>query len=63
MKPATNTDLGKRYRGKVRDTYRVDDRLILVTTDRISAFDYVLRQTIPFCALATGPQRDGGAPV
>ena len=42
------TDLGERYRGKVRDTYRADDRLILVTTDRISAFDYVLRQTIPF---------------
>ncbi|GIV62446.1 MAG: phosphoribosylaminoimidazole-succinocarboxamide synthase [Rhodothermaceae bacterium] len=37
-----------RYRGKVRDTYRDGDRLILVTTDRISAFDHVLRQTIPF---------------
>ena len=42
------TDLGERYRGKVRDTYRVDDRLILVTSDRISAFDHVLKQTIPF---------------
>ena len=40
--------LGTRYKGKVRDTYSQDDRLILVTTDRISAFDYVLRQTIPF---------------
>ncbi len=40
--------LGERYRGKVRDTYRQADRLILVTTDRISAFDHVLRQTIPF---------------
>lgn len=40
--------LGERYEGKVRDTYRQDDRLILVTTDRISAFDHVLRQTIPF---------------
>lgn len=40
--------LGTRYRGKVRDTYRQDDRLILVTTDRISAFDHVLPQTIPF---------------
>jgi phosphoribosylaminoimidazole-succinocarboxamide synthase len=37
-----------RYRGKVRDTYRHGDRLILVTTDRISAFDHVLRQAIPF---------------
>lgn len=41
-------DLGERYRGKVRDTYRRADELILVTTDRISAFDHVLRQTIPF---------------
>lgn len=41
-------DLGTRYQGKVRDTYRQGDRLILVTTDRISAFDHVLPQTIPF---------------
>lgn len=41
-------ELGRRYRGKVRDTYRSGDRLILITTDRISAFDHVLRQTIPF---------------
>ena len=41
-------DLGERYRGKVRDTYRQDDTLILVTTDRISAFDHVLSETIPF---------------
>ncbi|WP_022834953.1 phosphoribosylaminoimidazolesuccinocarboxamide synthase [Salisaeta longa] len=40
--------LGERYEGKVRDTYRRDDELVLVTTDRISAFDHVLRQTIPF---------------
>lgn len=40
--------LGTRYEGKVRDTYAQGDRLILVTTDRISAFDHVLRQTIPF---------------
>lgn len=39
---------GTRYEGKVRDTYRQEDRLILVTTDRISAFDHVLAQTIPF---------------
>jgi phosphoribosylaminoimidazole-succinocarboxamide synthase len=36
-------------RGKVRDVYEVDaDRLLLVTTDRISAFDVVMRETIPF---------------
>jgi len=42
------TDLGPRYQGKVRDTYEIGDRLLIVTTDRISAFDHVLRQTIPF---------------
>ncbi len=41
-------DLGTKYRGKVRDTYDQGDRLIMVTTDRISAFDQVLPQTIPF---------------
>ena len=39
--------LGQRYQGKVRDTYRQGDRLILVTSDRLSAFDHVLT-TIPF---------------
>lgn len=42
------SSFGERYQGKVRDTYRQGDRLILVTTDRISAFDHVLPQTIPF---------------
>ncbi|MFB6279383.1 MAG: phosphoribosylaminoimidazolesuccinocarboxamide synthase [Salinibacter sp.] len=41
-------DLGERVQGKVRDNYRQDGRRILVTTDRISAFDHVLAQTIPF---------------
>jgi len=41
-------DLGECHRGKVRDNYRQNGRLILVTTDRISAFDHVLAQTIPF---------------
>lgn len=40
--------LGERYQGKVRDTYAQGNRLVLITTDRISAFDHVLRQTIPF---------------
>jgi phosphoribosylaminoimidazole-succinocarboxamide synthase len=39
--------LGERYQGKVRDVYRKGDRLVLVTTDRLSAFDHVLT-TIPF---------------
>ena len=34
-------------RGKVRDVYQTDDQLILVATDRISAFDYVLGSGIP----------------
>jgi phosphoribosylaminoimidazole-succinocarboxamide synthase len=35
-------------RGKVRDVYEVDDnRLLLVTTDRISAFDVVMNEPIP----------------
>jgi phosphoribosylaminoimidazole-succinocarboxamide synthase len=35
-------------RGKVRDVYEVDaDRLLLVATDRVSAFDVVMEETIP----------------
>ncbi len=34
-------------RGKVRDVYDLDDRLLLVSTDRISAFDWVLPTGIP----------------
>ncbi|MDD4872337.1 MAG: phosphoribosylaminoimidazolesuccinocarboxamide synthase, partial [Kiritimatiellae bacterium] len=39
--------LGKREKGKVRDSYIQNNRRILVATDRISAFDVVLG-TIPF---------------
>lgn len=41
------TGLGERYEGKVRDTYAADDHLVLITTDRLSAFDHVLT-TLPF---------------
>jgi phosphoribosylaminoimidazole-succinocarboxamide synthase len=34
-------------RGKVRDVYEVDEFLLIVATDRISAFDYVLGSGIP----------------
>src|SRR5687767_4346343 len=34
-------------RGKVRDVYDLGDRLVLVATDRISAFDAVLPTGIP----------------
>jgi len=40
-------DLTLHGRGKVRDIYRVGDDLLIVATDRISAFDYVLGSGIP----------------
>ncbi len=36
-----------RSRGKVRDLYELDDRLLIVATDRLSAFDVVLPTPIP----------------
>lgn len=37
------------YHGKVRDVYNInDDRLVMVATDRISAFDVILPKGIPF---------------
>jgi phosphoribosylaminoimidazole-succinocarboxamide synthase len=44
------TDLpgvARHARGKVRDVYSVDNRLLIVATDRISAFDYILGSGIP----------------
>ena len=35
-------------KGKVRNVYEVDDKLLIVATDRISAFDWVLPSLIPF---------------
>lgn len=35
-------DLGTKYEGKVRDVYDQGDKLVMVTTDRVSAFDRVL---------------------
>jgi phosphoribosylaminoimidazole-succinocarboxamide synthase len=35
-------------RGKVRDIYEIDENLLIVTTDRISAFDVILPNTIPY---------------
>ena len=48
-----NTDfkfesLIKKYEGKVRDVYYFKDKLVMVVTDRISAFDVVLPRAIPF---------------
>jgi phosphoribosylaminoimidazole-succinocarboxamide synthase len=36
------------YRGKVRDVYSFPDQLVMIATDRISAFDVVLPRPIPF---------------
>ncbi len=36
-----------RRQGKVRDVYDLGDRLLLIATDRISAFDWVLPNGIP----------------
>jgi phosphoribosylaminoimidazole-succinocarboxamide synthase len=45
---ATQLPLRRIGRGKVRDIYEVDDeRLLLVATDRVSAFDVVMREPIP----------------
>jgi len=43
----TDFKFGKKYEGKVRDNYSFDGKRVIVTTDRISAFDRVLC-TIPF---------------
>ncbi len=48
--PLLETDLPgirKVGRGKVRDIYEIDDKLLFVATDRISAFDVVLPSGIP----------------
>ncbi|MEP0821334.1 MAG: phosphoribosylaminoimidazolesuccinocarboxamide synthase [Ignavibacterium sp.] len=45
----TNLDgLGPIRRGKVRDIYDLGDSLLLVATDRLSAYDVVMPQGIPF---------------
>ena len=43
----TNLSIGKKYEGKVRDNYILDGKRVIITTDRISAFDRVLC-AIPF---------------
>ena len=43
----TGIDITPDAQGKVRDLYDLGDKLLLVATDRISAFDYVLDDEIP----------------
>ena len=40
-------DIKPDAQGKVRDLYDLGDKLLLVATDRISAFDYILEDEIP----------------
>jgi phosphoribosylaminoimidazole-succinocarboxamide synthase len=50
MSPVVQTDLTEApllFRGKVRDIYDLGDSLLLVATDRISAFDSILPTPIP----------------
>ena len=54
MKALTKTDFhfeGQKsvYHGKVRDVYNIgDDLMVMVATDRISAFDVILPKGIPY---------------
>ena len=41
------TDIGTPKRGKVRDVYDLGDKLLIVASDRLSAFDVVLPTGIP----------------
>ena len=49
MGVVTKTDLPLKAfkKGKVRDVYETNDKLLLIVTDRISAFDFVLPDPIP----------------
>jgi phosphoribosylaminoimidazole-succinocarboxamide synthase len=50
MKVVTHTDLPLPLlcRGKVRDVYDYGEKLLIVATDRVSAFDVVLNEPIPY---------------
>jgi len=49
MSVVTKTELPLKVfkKGKVRDVYETNDELLLIVTDRISAFDFVLHEPIP----------------
>lgn len=49
MPPHLFKDQSKYYKGKVRDVFTISDRwLVMIASDRISAFDVILPSTIPF---------------
>jgi phosphoribosylaminoimidazole-succinocarboxamide synthase len=47
MKTADFQDVKLYKRGKVRDVYELEDQLLIVASDRISAFDVVMNEPIP----------------
>ena len=47
LNKSTLENLGRHYKGKVRDNYYANNQILMVTSDRVSAFDCVLG-TIPF---------------
>ena len=48
MTASSSLSLKKIYSGKVRDLYEIDDRrMLMVATDRLSAFDVILNEPIP----------------
>jgi len=44
----TKLDIPPLRKGKVRDTYQLDNNLLMVSTDRLSAFDVVFKEGIPY---------------
>lgn len=46
--PLSLPNMTRFYQGKVRDVYTFGDRMMLVASDRISAFDHILPKPIPF---------------
>ncbi len=41
-------ELGEPLHGKIRDIYFVDDKVVMITSDKVSAFDQVLDRCIPY---------------
>ena len=44
----TAIDIKPDFQGKVRDLYDLGDKLLFVASDRISAFDFILPDEIPY---------------
>ena len=54
----TTIPLKKIYSGKVRDLYEIDSRsMLIVASDRLSAFDVILNEPIPGKGETTSPAK------